>query len=435
MPSRSRTCGRGRPTEGASRLALVLVYAETAGEESPLSIDATTSTSEGTTDRRGFLRAVGLGIGTLAVAGAAGVTWSTISGGVFATGTGPAYAAWDELSPAFHHPLGLVRAAVLAANAHNAQPWHFALTPNRIDVFADPTRTLGTMDPLLREMYLSLGCALENLVLAGPPNGLAVTVTLMPDPADSGHVARVELAPTTAPVSPLFAAIPNRHTDRSAYDTTRPVDPAQLTALRSLVDVPGTDLVWFTSAADKRTFADLTIRATEAIIADPQQADDDAFWYRDSWQQIQSHKDGITVDPSGSSPFIRTYAKLLPVTRAQNNDGWLSGTRDTQIPTATAFGALVVTDPRNLTVRLQVGRLWQRLHLTSTAAGVSLQPLCQVPERIDREQSAGLPTDIGAAMAAVLPVGQHALMTFRIGHPTTDALRSPRRPAEEVVLS
>lgn len=386
-------------------------------------------------DRRGFLRTVGLGIGTLAVAGAAGVTWSTISGGVFATGTGPAYAAWDELLPTTGDPPGLVRAAVLAANAHNAQPWHFAITPHRIDVFADPTRTLGTMDPLLREMYLSLGCALENLVLAGPPNGLAATVTLMPDPADRGHVARVDLSSTAAPTSPLFAAIPNRHTDRFAYDTTRPVDPAQLAALRALVDVPGTDLVWFTSAADKRTFGDLTIRATEAIIADPQQSDDDAAWYRDTWQQIQSHKDGITVDPSGSSPFIRTYAKLLPVTRQQNSDGWLSGTRDVQIPTATAFGALVAADPRDLTSRLQVGRLWQRLHLTSTGAGVSMQPLCQIPERIDREQSAGLPTDIGTAMAALLPAGRHPLMTFRIGHPTTEALRSPRRPAEEVVLT
>lgn len=384
--------------------------------------------------RRGFLRTIGLGVSTLAVAGAAGVTRNTISGGVFATGTGPAYAAWDELLPTTRNPIALVRAAVLAANAHNAQPWYFALTPNRIDVFADPTRTLGTMDPLLREMYLSLGCALENLVLAGPPNGYATTVTLMPEPADRGHVARVDLAPTTAPVSPLFAAIPNRHTDRTAYDITRPVDPAQLAALRAVVDVPGTELVWFTSTRDKRTFADLTIRATEAIIADPQQSDDDAAWYRDNWQQIQSQKDGITVDPSGSSPFIRTYAKLLSVTRQQNNDGWRSGTRDTQIPTASAFGALVVTDPLDLTVRLQAGRLWQRLHLTTTAAGVSLQPMCQIPERIDREQSAGLPTDIGTAMATVLPAGRQALMTFRIGHPTTDALRSPRRPAEEVVL-
>ena len=37
-------------------------------------------------------------------------------------------------------------------------------------------------------------------------------------------------------------------------------------------------------------------------------------------------------------------------------------------------------------------------------------------------------------MAALLPTGQHPLMTFRIGHPTATALRSPRRPADDVVL-
>jgi hypothetical protein len=235
-------------------------------------------------------------------------------------------------------------------------------------------------------------------------------------------------------VSPLFAAIPNRHTDRSAYDTTRPVDRARLAALAALVDAPGTDLVWLTGTAQMRAFGDLTVRATEAIIADPQQSDDDAAWYRDTWPQIQSHKDGITVDPSGNSPFIRTYAKLLPISRAQNNEGWRSGTRDTQIPTASAFGALVTTHPLDPTTRLQAGRIWQRLHLTATDAGISLQPLCQIPERIDREQSTGAPADIATAMAALLPAGQHPLLTFRIGHPTTTALRSPRRPAEEVVL-
>lgn len=63
-----------------------------------------------------------------------------------------------------------------------------------------------------------------------------------------------------------------------------------------------------------------------------------------------------------------------------------------------------------------------------------MQPLCQVPERIDREQSAGLPADFTTAMAAMLPVGQQAITTFRIGNPTSDALRSPRRPAKEVTL-
>ena len=75
------------------------------------------------------------------------------------------------------------------------------------------------------------------------------------------------------------------------------------------------------------------------------------------------------------------------------------------------------------------------MHLAATVAGLGMQPLCQVPERIDREVSAGLPPDFGTAMAALLPAGWSPIMTFRIGHPTADALRSPRRPAVDVVLT
>jgi len=386
-------------------------------------------------DRRGFLKIAGLGVGTLALAGAGGLTWRAVDGGVFATGTGPAYAAWDALSPAGQDSLGLVRAAVLAANAHNTQPWHFRVATDRIELFADASRSIGTMDPLGREMQISLGCAIENLALAGPPNGKTPTVRLLPEPSDPTHIARVDLVLTQKSASALFEAIPNRHTNRAAYDLGRPVSQGQLDALGNLVDAPDVELVWFTKAGDKRTFGDLTTRATKVIIADPQQAADDFAWYRTDWDEIQAKKDGITIDPSGQSTLIRSLAKVLPVSQKQNNDGWLRGTLETQIPTAAAFGALVVRDRLDPIARLRVGRIWQRIQLSATVQGLGMQPLCQVPERIDRERSAGLAPDFTDAMAVMLPPRSHAIMTFRIGYPTSEALRSPRHPATEVVLT
>ena len=374
-------------------------------------------------------------MGTLALAGAGGLTWRAVDGGVFATGTGPAYAAWDALSPAGQDSLGLVRAAVLAANAHNTQPWHFRVATDQIELFADASRSIGTMDPLGREMQISLGCAIENLALAGPPNGKTPTVRLLPEPSDPVHIARVDLVLTQKSASALFEAIPNRHTNRAAYDLGRPVSQGQLDALGNLVDAPEVELVWFTKAGDKRTFGDLTTRATKVIIADPQQAADDFAWYRTDWDEIQAKKDGITIDPSGQSTLIRSLAKVLPVSQKQNNDGWLRGTLETQIPTAAAFGALVVRDRLDPIARLRVGRIWQRIQLSATVQGLGMQPLCQVPERIDRERSAGLAPDFTDAMAVMLPPRSHAIMTFRIGYPTSEALRSPRHPATEVVLT
>ena len=388
-----------------------------------------------TSTRRSFLKVAGIGVGSVVIAGAAGLTWRAVDGGVFASGTGEAFAAWAEAGPEAHDALGLVRAAVLAANAHNAQPWQFRVADNRIDVFADTTRNLGAMDPLLREMDISLGCAIENIVVAAPANGKTATVTLLPDPADPTHVARIDLQTAEASVSPLFTAIVGRHTDRNGYDPSRPVDAAELARLSATVDGPDTELVWFTTPAERDAFGALTVRATEAIIADPQQVADDAAWYRTDWHEIQSKKDGITIDPSGQSEFIRAVSKVIPVSTAQNNAGWLAGTRDSQIPTAAAFGALVVRDPLDTGQRLSAGRAWQRLHLSMTVDGLRAQPLCQVPERIDRERSTGLTPDFGQALAALLPAGRHAIMTFRIGYPTAAALPSPRRPAREVVLS
>lgn len=382
--------------------------------------------------RRATLRLIGLGAATVAVGAGSGATWFATKGGVFSTGTGPAYAAWSEAAAA-GHPLNLVQAAILAANAHNTQPWLFTVTDDRIELFADMSRTIGAMDPLLRELHISLGCALENLVLAGPPNGMTATVDLMPDATDATHVATITLAPAKASRSALFDAIPGRHTDRSAYDTSRPVAAEQRQSLDLLVDAPNTQLLWFTTDTQKRAFSDLTIAATQAIIADPQQAADDYRWYRSDWRDVQRHKDGITIDPSGQSELIRAVSKLIPTTQQQSNDGWLKGTRDSQLPTASAFGALVVADPQDPVQRLGVGRIWQRMHLKATNSGLALQPLCQIPERIDRETSAGLAPDVGTAMSAMLPSGVHPIMTFRIGYPSTDALLSPRRPVTAVV--
>lgn len=105
--------------------------------------------------RRRFLGTLGLTAGTVAVAGAGGATC----------------------------------AAVLAPSAHNTQPWLFRVAPSRIDLFADPARNIGTMDPLRRELQISLGCALENVVLAAPRHCKVPTVSLMPTPPDQTHVA------------------------------------------------------------------------------------------------------------------------------------------------------------------------------------------------------------------------------------------------------
>jgi len=101
--------------------------------------------------RRSLLRGAGVGTGTVLVVGTGALTWRAVDQGVFATGEGAAYDAWDVWRSG-DGLMALVRPAILAANAHNTQPWLFELGTDSVDLFADTRRSMGAMDPLRREM-------------------------------------------------------------------------------------------------------------------------------------------------------------------------------------------------------------------------------------------------------------------------------------------
>ncbi len=378
--------------------------------------------------------------GAIAVLGA-GVAWRAWDQGVFSTGEGPAYEPWltweggDAASP--RH---LVRAAILAANPHNSQPWRFHIQPGSIDLFADRSRNIGSIDPLLREMHIGLGCALENLILAASAQGFGHKLALFPNPNEMAHVARVDLEAGSEPksISPLYAAIPHRHTNRGAYDAARALDPSVFNDMQALgKDLPSVSVRWFTSADSRRRIGELVVQATEAIISDRQQSQDSAAWFRASWQEIQQKRDGLTVDAQALPGWMRAAAKVLPpISQEQSERIWLKSTRDVQVATAPAFGMLLVRDAADNSNRVQSGQLWQRMHLWAETKGIAMQPLNQMPERTDREHSLGIEPRFGNALKELAgDPGWEVLMPFRLGYPTVAALASPRRSVDEVIVA
>src|ERR1700682_3407903 len=71
--------------------------------------------------------------------------------------------------------LELVRFATLAANSHNTQPWKFSIKDNSIAIAPDYARRCPDVDPDDHHLFVSLGCATENLVHAAAAHGLKST--------------------------------------------------------------------------------------------------------------------------------------------------------------------------------------------------------------------------------------------------------------------
>jgi nitroreductase len=121
-----------------------------------------------------------------------------------------------------------VRVAALAPSLHNSQPWRFRIADGVLDVFADRARQLEVLDPMGRELLISVGAAVLTLRLAIGALGRVPEVDILPDPDQPDLVARIRADRHTTPSlldSALAEAITTRHTNRLPFaDVVVPAD-------------------------------------------------------------------------------------------------------------------------------------------------------------------------------------------------------------------
>jgi hypothetical protein len=135
-----------------------------------------------------------------------------------------------------------VRYATLAANSHNTQPWRFTIEQRRIVIAPDFSRRCPVVDPDDHHLYVSLGCAAENLVHA------AAAIGLKASPAFEADAVAVHLEPGPSTRSPLPEAIPRRQCTGAAYDG-RPVAAETLRLLERAGTADGVSVLLITDRA------------------------------------------------------------------------------------------------------------------------------------------------------------------------------------------
>ena len=372
--------------------------------------------------RRAFLKRAGM----LTILVAGGKVWRALGDAFPEFGEGPAFEPWRSWrADASEGPLALVHAAVLSSNAFNSQPWLFRVGPSRIEILADARRHLGAFDPYLRELHLSVGCALENLAVAARALGYRTTVALPPGalaalPRDPRPVpvAAVDLAAAPGIRDALFDAIPHRHTNRSAFDAGREVPESFVHELdlRSGGD-ENVRLFLFSAEEDRKRIADVIWDASRRLLADPGVAAGAGRWYRRTPDEMQRFRDGAYVGPplpNAAPVALMSYTDLMR--------------------TARLFGLIAVSDRYDRPQTIRAGRLWQRAHLLATARGLAARPANGAVEMIDHERRSGARPESSERLARW--TGDSALQPtfmFYLGYPTVAAPASPRRAIRDVL--
>lgn len=373
---------------------------------------------DGTMTRRGFVKGAAGVAAVVAVAGVGGGT-------VWDRTTQP-----EDPTVAWTTATGVDRillAATMAPSSHNTQPWRFRVDSQKIDLLGDMDRTMGKADPRLRELHVSLGCALENAVIAAASAGTPVLVEQMPGTPGS-HFATLRFAEQGAKVganADLAAAIPVRRTNRGPYDTRRAVAPAALDALGSSVS-ENVRVVWLTDPDDCARFSELSGKATDAHVSDAEIQRDSHRWYRMSRSDTEKYRDGITVSGANLPGAISLMMGLFPPTPDSFDAGWAKATRDTHCGTAPAFALLVVENADDRDDWISAGRTYQRIQLAAALRGISTHPISQALAIRDREVAAGSPGAFSAGLIE-LSGGGEVVLAFRIGYPMREQQPSLRR--------
>lgn len=396
---------------------------------------------------------------------AGGFTWRAYSRGVFGPGVDDAYRPWNDWSSApLDGPIAIARAGVLAASVHNSQPWLFHVQADRIALYADRTRNIGTMDPFRRDLHLSLGCALANMEIAARAQGLVPTIAYVTgrlddhvatttaslgglDPTGSAfadmepaHVATLYLAPGTPAQDLLFDAIAERHTNRGPFMADHFV-PMQVQA--TLMDEvpeagPALRLFLFGPGEPQARLASLIGAAAEAVTSDPQMARDSARWFRFGRQSVLDRRDGIEFDAAdGDFLFGGALGRIFNGSESDALDGAWPRTKDQLFVTeAPLLGAIAVRDLYDLESTIAAGQLWQRLHLQLTAHGLAAQPLNQPVQLGDRDLALGRSPAVRAQLAGIVDAEDwQPTLLFRAGYAIDAATASPRRGLDEIVMA
>lgn len=257
----------------------------------------------------------------------------------------------------------LIRYATLAPSSHNTQCWKFHIEARAISILPDLSRRCPAVDPDDHHLFVSLGCAAENLIQAALANGLKGELGFDPS---AGGVLRVVLEPTKAIVSPLFQSIPERQCTRAEYDG-KALSRQELGMLEQAGSGNGVRVMFLTEPAAMENVLEYVVQGNTAQMNDRAFVDELKTWIRFSSDEAVRTGDGLYAASSGN-PSLPTWlgSQLFSLffTPQSENDKYAKHMR------SSAGIAVFVSDAEDKAHWGEVGRCYERFALQVAALGI-----------------------------------------------------------------
>ena len=312
----------------------------------------------------------------------------------------------------------LVAQAVKAPSGHNTQPWRFRQNESAVEVYPDFDRRLPVVDPDDRELFVSLGCATENLCLAAQNIGYESSVAV----GDTGVIAVALTEGADVKSNPLFEQIDLRQTNRSIY-TGEEIALDALRKLQSVCSEKGISIHYY--ARQTKQFNDIE---QYVLQGNTRQMQNESFkaelksWMRFNKKHQDQTLDGLSYAVFGAPNVPRWMAEPI-MSMAINAKTQNKADRE-KIDSASHM-VLFTTRENSRREWVDLGRTLQRFLLTATELGISHAYLNQPNEE----------AEIVAEMAKTLDLdGEYPTVLLRVGYGEQQAY-SKRRPIGDIIVA
>jgi hypothetical protein len=310
----------------------------------------------------------------------------------------------------------IVELACRAPSVHNTQPWAWRVGRDRIELYADWTRTLPAADPDGRNLVISCGAALHHAQVAAAALGFEAVVIRSPDPLQPRHLATLELTPAEPDPDAAadLRAVELRTTDRSRF-TDWPIPDDRLRKVAASITQDGVLGVALTDVADRFRVELLVSRALTH-----QTHDEDVVAEQRQWVD-HGVRDGVPAHAAADpSPLpLNQRSRFAP-------DPFADGQPEVRIGSDGLLVLATVTDDH--AAWLRTGEALSALWLHATTDGLSVVPLSQVIE-VDETRQA---LRFGVLDGTVVPQILVRIGWQEIG--ISQRPRTPRRPVDDVLL-
>ena len=311
----------------------------------------------------------------------------------------------------------LIRYATLAPSSHNTQCWRFQLFEKSIAITPDLSRRCPAVDPDDHHLFVSLGCATENLAQAALASGLNADVRF--DPSGAGRIA-VNLEPTKRRDSPLFHAITERQCTRGDYDG-QPVSPAELRLLEQAATGNGVRVQLLTARPMIEGVLEYVVAGNSAQMNDSAFVSELKSWIRFSADEALRTADGLFAGASGNlvmPRWLASPAMSLFFTAKSENERYARQIRNS------AGIAVFVSETNDKAHWIEAGRCYERFALQATALGIRNAFLNQPVEvaAVRPQFAAWLGLAPGARPDLVVRFGRGSALPLSMRRPVQDVL-------------